>query len=101
MKNIKSLFKVGCLLPGGIIFVGLVAYFIWSSLLAPRFSALGACDKDDGCLFTAFNGNRSVSVIGYSPDASRFLTDGSSDGIIHDSENGRKITDLDEGLDNY
>ncbi len=101
MKNVKSFFKTGCLLPGGIIVIGLIAYFIWSSLLAPRFSALGACDKDDGCLYTAFNGNRTVSVIGYSPDGSRFLTDGSNDGIIHDAANGRKITDLDEGSDNY
>ncbi len=100
MKNVKSFFKVGCLLPGGIIFVGLIGYFILSQL-APRLATLGACDKGDGCLYTALNGNRSVVVIGYSPDASRFLTDGTKDGIIHDASNGRKITDLDEGLDNY
>ncbi|HIP71902.1 MAG TPA: WD40 repeat domain-containing protein [Anaerolineae bacterium] len=101
MKNSKALFKTGCLLPVGIVIVGLIGYIFWSSILAPRISTTGACRKADGCLYTAFNGNRSVRIIGYSPDGSRFLSDGTSDGLIHDASNGRKITDLDEGRDEH
>lgn len=80
---------------------GLVLYFIWSTFFSARFSALGACPKDEGCLFTAVNGNRTVRVIGFSADGSRFLTDGTADGIIHDGSNGRKVATLDEGTENH
>lgn len=80
---------------------GLFIYFVFSTFLAPRFSALGACDTDSGCLYTAFNGNRSVRVIGFSADGTRFLTDGTSDAIIHDADTGRNTADLDEGTDNH
>jgi hypothetical protein len=101
MKNVKVFLKTGCLIPASIVIVGLLFYFIWTSAIAPRFSALGACDKDAGCLYTAYNGNRSVRVIGYSADGSRFLTDGTDDAIIHDAANGRKITGLAVGRDDH
>lgn len=99
MKNLSS--SKGCLYPVVIVIVGLIGYFVWSTFLSARFSALGACDRGSGCLFTAVNGNRTVRVIGFSADNTRFLTDGTADGIIHDAENGRKVTTLDEGLDNH
>ena len=83
------------------VIIGLIGYFIWTTFLSARFSALGACDKGAGCLFTAVNGNRTISVIGFSADNSRFLTDGTSDGIIHDAANGRKVATLDEGTENH
>ncbi len=90
----------GCLIPIAIVVVGLFIYFILTQL-SGRFSALGACDKSEGCLFTAVNGNRAVRIVGYSADGSRFLTDGTADAIIHDASNGRKVADLDEGLVNH
>lgn len=99
--NVKEFLKAGCLIPAAIVIVGLIVFFIWSTYLAPRFAALGQCDADDGCLYTAFNGNRRVDVVGFSADAARFLTDGTNGGIIHDASSGAKVSDLDEGLDNY
>lgn len=101
MKNSKSFLKTGCLLPAGIVVAGLVFYFIWSTFLGPRLAASGGCDREAGCLTTAVNGNRSVRVLGYSPDGARFLTDGSSDAIIHDAANGQKITGLDVGREDH
>ena len=99
MNILKS--SKGCLLPIGIVLIGLVGFFVWSTFLSARFSALGACDQSAGCLFTAVNGNRQVSVIGFSADNGRFLTDGTHDAIIHDASNGNKIGTLDEGTDNH
>ena len=85
----------------GFLVLGIVGYFIWSTFLSARFSALGACDRGAGCLYTAVNGNRTVRVIGFSADNTRFLTDGTNDGIIHDASNGSKVATLDEGRDNH
>lgn len=61
----------------------------------------GSCQADEGCLFSAGNGNRNVRVIGYSADGSRFLTDGLADGRIHDASNGNRVGSLDEGTENH
>lgn len=92
MENVKKFFKTGCLLPAGIFIFGFILYVVYQSWIAPWAATLGKCG--DGCLYTATNGRNSVSVIGYSADGSRLLTRGGKL-LIHDTETGDKITEVD------
>lgn len=101
MGKATAFFKQGCLLPAGFLLGGFALYALWTGVIAPRTASLGACKQDEGCLHTFFNGNRQVSVLGFSSDGSRFLSDGTGDGQIHDGATGKKLSGLDEGRENY
>lgn len=93
--------KLGCLLPIGLLLGGFALYAVWSAVIGPRTAALGACKKGEGCLYTFFNGNRQVSVVGFSADGDRFLTRGRAGGQIHDGKTGKKLRGVDVGRENY
>lgn len=101
MSFIKNLFKLGCLLPAGILIPGLLLYAFWSNFLTVRMASFGACDRDAGCLYTTFNGRRSVAVLGFSADDSRFLTVGQGSGRIHAASDGSVLTRLNPGRESH
>ncbi len=101
MGNIKTILKQGCLWPVAFVLTGFAGYIVWAQVVSPRIAAQGDCDRSAGCLYTAVNGRRSVAVIGFSADGSRFLSRGTSSGQIHDATNGKFLTALDEGRENY
>ncbi len=74
--------------------IGFIGWCVWDAAISPRISTWGKHTKHPAFLYTCINGNRSVSVIGFSPDGSRFLTSGSKHALIHDAATGDKISEV-------
>ncbi len=101
MQTLKTVLKLGCLLPAGIIIPGLILYAIGTNVVGPRLAAAGACMGAPDCRYAAVNGNRQVSIIGFSAEGDRFLSTGSKSGLIHSATNGRVITGLSVGRESH
>lgn len=105
MANIKQILRTCFLiimLPCGIIIPGLIIYAFFSSVVGPRITAMGACSNYPGCLYGVVNGQKSVSVLGFSDDNARLLSRGlGGHTLIHDATNGRSLKRLNIGDTNY
>lgn len=79
----------------GVLILGFIAFAIWEGAIEPRLRSGSVCLTNDGCLFPMLNGRLSVRVLGFSADGSTILTRGSGDTLIHNADNGEKVTELD------
>lgn len=96
MTSIKTILKVGCLWPAGLILGGLVLYGL-SSAIGGLFAGMGDCDRSAGCLYALGGDSQGVRVIGFSADGDRVLVRGQRSARIHDASNGRILQRINLG----